>query len=155
MNIRDICFAYFGWFGEKLSGLLKGTEHDLDAAYMKVHPDVYFSYVGFAAFLTAVVLVILSIMGFTGIFPIFDLIPMSGVMYFPIMVLVPVIVIVIGVFIPKTAASNRMAGLQIEIPYASMYISTMTSGGLSPFESILRLGNMDLLPNMQDEVSRI
>jgi hypothetical protein len=59
MNIRDICFAYFGWFGEKLSGLLKGTEHDLDAAYMKVHPDVYFSYVGFAAFLTAGALVIL------------------------------------------------------------------------------------------------
>jgi flagellar protein FlaJ len=36
-----------------------------------------------------------------------------------------------------------------------MYISTMTSGGLSPFESLLRLRNMDLLPNMQNEVSRI
>ena len=155
MNIRDICFAYFGWFGEKLSGLLKGTEHDLDAAYMKVHPDVYFSYVGFAAFLTTGALVILSIMGFTGIFPLFDLLPVSGVLYIPIMALIPVMVIVIGVFIPKTAASNRMAGLKIEIPYASMYISTMTSGGLSPFESILRLGKMDLLPNMQNEVSRI
>jgi flagellar protein FlaJ len=36
-----------------------------------------------------------------------------------------------------------------------MYISTMTSGGLSPYESILRLRNMDLLPNMKDEVGRI
>jgi len=155
MNIRDICFAYFGWFGEKLSSLLKGTEQDLDAAYMKVHPDVYFSYVGFAAFLTTGALVILSIMGFMGIFPLFDLLPVSGVLYIPILALIPVVVIVIGVSIPKTAASNRMAGLQIEIPYASMYISTMTSGGLSPFESILRLGKMDLLPNMQNEVSRI
>jgi len=155
MNLRDICFAYFGWFGEKLSSILKGTEHDLDAAYMKVHPDVYFSFVGFAAFLTAGALVILSIMGFMGIIPLFDLLPVSGVMYIPIMVLIPVMVIVIGVFIPKTAASNRMAGLKIEIPYASMYISTMTSGGLSPYESFLRLGNMDLLPNMQNEVSRI
>jgi len=155
MNIRDICFAYFGWFGEKLSGLLKETEHDLDAAYMKIHPDVYFSYVGFAAFLTTGALVILSIMGFMGIFPLFDLLPVSGVLYIPILALIPVVVIVIGVSIPKTAASNRMAGLKIEIPYASMYISTMTSGGLSPFESILRLGKMDLLPNMQNEVSRI
>jgi flagellar protein FlaJ len=36
-----------------------------------------------------------------------------------------------------------------------MYISTMTSGGLSPYESILRLRKMDLLPNMQNEVGRI
>jgi flagellar protein FlaJ len=52
-------------------------------------------------------------------------------------------------------ASSRMSNLQIEIPYASMYISVMVSGGLSPFESFLRMRNMDLLPNMQDEVSRI
>ena len=36
-----------------------------------------------------------------------------------------------------------------------MYISTLTSGGLSPYESILRLRRMDLLPNMQKEVGRI
>ena len=155
MNLRDICFAYFGWFGERLSRILKGTEHDLDAAYMKVHPEVYFSYIGFAAFLTTFVLVILSLLNFVGIFPLLDILPISGILYVPILALIPVAVIVVGVFIPKTAASNRMAGLKIEIPYASMYISTMTSGGLSPFESILRLGNMDLLPNMQNEVSRI
>ena len=60
-----------------------------------------------------------------------------------------------GILYPKTAASNRVSGLKIEIPYASMYISTMTSGGLSPYESILRLRKMDLLPNMQEEVGRI
>jgi flagellar protein FlaJ len=73
----------------------------------------------------------------------------------PFIAIVPLIVIVGGVFIPKTVASNRISGLKIEIPYSSMYISTMTSGGLSPFESILRLRRMDLLPNMQKEVGRI
>jgi flagellar protein FlaJ len=48
-----------------------------------------------------------------------------------------------------------MSNLQIEFPYASMYISVMVSGGLSPFESFLRMRKMDLLPNMKDEVSRI
>ena len=48
-----------------------------------------------------------------------------------------------------------MSNLQIEIPYASMYISVMVSGGLSPFESFLRMRHMNLLPNMRDEVSRI
>jgi len=155
MNIRDICFAYFGWFGERLSGILKGTEHDLDAAYMKVHPDVYFSYVGFAAFVSIGVIFFLSILSFLGVFPLFDLLPFNKIMLIPIAAFLPILVVLIGVIIPKTAASNRMAGLTIEIPYASMYISTMTSGGLSPFESFLRLGNMDLLPNMQNEVSRI
>lgn len=155
MNVNDICFAYFGWFGEKLSSILKGTEHDLDAAYMRIHPDVYFSYIGFGAFLSVGALAILSMLSFLGIFPLFDMLPVNGILCIPIFALIPVLVIVIGALIPKTAASNRMAGLKVEIPYASMYISTMTSGGLSPFESILRLGHMDLLPNMQNEVHRI
>jgi flagellar protein FlaJ len=52
-------------------------------------------------------------------------------------------------------ASNRMSDLKIEIPYASMYISVMVSGGLSPYESFTRMRKMTLLPKMKDEVNRI
>jgi flagellar protein FlaJ len=36
-----------------------------------------------------------------------------------------------------------------------MYISVMVSGGLSPFESFLRMKKMNLLPRMKDEIDRI
>jgi flagellar protein FlaJ len=154
LNIRDFCYAYFGWFGRGLSSVLKGTEHDLDAAFFKVHPEVYFSFVGFAAFISFSVPIIVIFLRFTGV-PILQFLTIQGLMYIPFFAIVPVFVIVVGVILPKTAATNRESGLKIEIPYASMYISTMSSGGLSPFDSILRLRNMDLLPNMQKEVSRI
>jgi flagellar protein FlaJ len=154
LNIRDFCYAYFGWFGRGLSSVLKGTEHDLDAAFFKVHPEVYFSFVGFAAFISFSVPIIVIFLRLTGI-PILQFLSVQGLMYIPFFTIVPVFVIVVGVILPKTAASNRESGLKIEIPYASMYISTMSSGGLSPFDSILRLRKMDLLPNMQNEVSRI
>lgn len=154
MNIRDFCYAYFGWFGRGLSSVLKGTEHDLDAAFFKVHPEVYFSFVGFAAFISFSVPIIVVFLRLTGV-PILPFLPLQGLMYVPFFAIVPVIVIALGVILPKSAASNRESGLKIEIPYASMYISTMSSGGLSPFDSILRLRKMELLPNMQNEVSRI
>jgi len=155
MNLRDICYAHFGWMGRGLSKILKGTEHDLDSAFIKVHPEVYFSFVGFAAFISFTIPLTVFILRFMGLAPFLDFLPIEGFMYVPFFAAVPLFVVVIGVLLPKTAASNRTSGLNIEIPYASMYISTMTSGGLSPFESILRLRHMDLLPNMQKEVSRI
>lgn len=155
MSLRDLCYSYFGWLGRGLSRVFRGTEKDLDAANMKVHPEVYFSFVGFAAILALVVSSMTLILRFLGLLPWLFFIPLNALLFFPFLILIPMIVVVIGVVIPKTGATNRVAGLKIEIPYASMYISTMTSGGLSPFESLLRLRNMDLLPNMQNEVSRI
>jgi len=155
MNLRDFCYAYFGWMGRGLSRVFRGMERDLDAAYMKVHPDVYLSVVGFVAFLSLAVPLTLSLFLLAGLWPDLPFLPLGGLLIIPFSAIIPVIVVVLGVVMPKTAASNRVSGLKIEIPYASMYISVMTSGGLSPYESLLRLRRMDLLPNMQKEVSRI
>jgi flagellar protein FlaJ len=122
---------------------------------MKVHPEVYFSVVGFVAFLSLAIPFTLSMFVLLGLWPSLPFLPLGGLMIIPFSAIIPVIIVVLGVIMPKTAASNRVSGLQIEIPYASMYISVMTSGGLSPYESLLRLRRMDLLPNMQKEVSRI
>ncbi len=155
MNLRDFCYAYFGWFGRGLSGVFGGIEQDLDAAYMKVHPEVYFSFVGSVAFASLIIPFTLFFLRAIGLIPQLSFLPQMGILYIPFIAIFPLLVIVGGVMIPKTGASNRMAGLKVEIPYASMYISTMTSGGLSPFESLLRLRNMNLLPNMQNEVGRL
>jgi len=155
MNLRDFCYAYFGWTGRGLSKVFRGMEQDLDAAYMKVHQEVYLSVVGFASFLSIAVPFTLYILFSMGVWPELSFLPLGGLIIIPFSALIPLIVLAMGVILPKTAASNRISGLKIEIPYASMYISVMTSGGLSPYESLLRLRHMDLLPRMQKEVSRI
>ena len=141
--------------GRILSEIFKTAEHDLEAAYIKVHAEVYFSIVGFLSIVSCMVplaFLTYTIMGFLdGGAPL----AIQRFMYVPISAMLPIVIIIFGMLLPKMFASSRMSNLQIEIPYASMYISVMVSGGLSPFESFLRMRHMDLLPNMQDEVSRI
>lgn len=153
--IRDFCYAYFGWFGRILSKTFDTVDHDLEAAYMKIHSEVYFSIVGFLSVVSC--MVPLAFLTFTVMGYLDGGIPLAvqRSIYVPIAAFLPIIIIVVGMLLPKLFASSRMSNLQIEIPYASMYISVMVSGGLSPFESFLRMRNMSLLPNMQDEVSRI
>ncbi len=122
---------------------------------MRVHPEVYFSMVSFISLLSVTIPVTMIIFALVGLWPQIPSIPFNGLILIPISALIPLIVILMGIIIPKVKASNRVTGLKTEIPYASMYISVMTSGGLSPFESLLRLRHADLLPNMQKEVSRI
>ena len=155
MELRDFCYAHFSWMGQRLSRVFHGIESDLDAAYMRVHPEVWFSMISFAALLSVTIPLTLIILALVGLWPELPSIPFNGLILIPISALIPLIIIVIGIVIPKTAASNRVAGLKTEIPYASMYISVMTSGGLSPFASLLRLRHADLLPNMQKEVARV
>ncbi len=153
--VRDFCYANFGWLGKGLSSLFGGIEQDLESARMRIHPEVYFSLVGVLAM--GVGLLPLIAFGFISL----DLLKLPVDLGLPPIMLVPAsfvmasVVVVIGMFLPKTASSNRLANLKIEIPYASMYISVMVSGGLSPFEAFLRMRNMDLLPNMKQEVDRI
>ncbi len=155
MNIRDFCYARFGWLGKSLYKAFPGFEKDLDSAYMKIHPEVYCSILGFIAVISVIATFMVGILNYIGLFPPLSFLPSNMLFFAPFIAIVPLIIVVGGIFVPKTLASNRVSGLKIEIPYASMYISTMTSGGLSPYESILRLRKTDLLPNMQHEVGRI
>ncbi|MBN2335789.1 type II secretion system F family protein [Candidatus Bathyarchaeota archaeon] len=152
--IRDFCYAYFGWIGRILSQTFKNVDKDLDSAYMKIHSEVYFSLVGFLALVSCVIPVSFLVYNIVRFINSGQL-ALDNIMYLPLSCLIPLAIIMFGVVLPRTFSSNRMSSLQIEIPYASMYISVMVSGGLSPFESFLRMRGMDLLPKMQDEVSRI
>ena len=164
MNFRDFCYSRFGWMGRGLSTLFRDVENDLDAANKRIHPEVYLSLVGFLVLCsTAVPIFLLSVflLGNAGIGLPFPLNLLYGAMSSaaPILLCIgcatPLLVLLIGVAIPKISASNRVGLLKVEIPYASMYMSVMSSGGLSPYESLLRMRKMDLLPHLRDEVSRI
>ena len=137
------------------ASIFKSIGSDMDSANMKIHPEVYFSIVGFLSVVSLSIPIGISMLFVTGVWNGNPELPMNGLVLIPASLIAPLVVVALGFIIPKMISSTRMSNLQIEIPYASMYISVMVSGGLSPFESFLRMRKMNLLPNMQDEVSRI
>lgn len=165
VELRDFCFSTFNWMSGPLSKVLRHLESDLDAASMKIHPEVYLSMVGFASMISIVIPVLflttlLTIKEITGVtlVPLTFLIgasPSLLAVALGAIMLTPLVVILFGASLPKLVASNRTSKLKNEIPYASMYMSVMTSGGLSPYQSLLRMTEIDLLPTLQQEMKRL
>lgn len=151
ISIKDFCYAHFKPLGRELFKAFKGVERDMEAANMKIHPEVYLSVIGFLAIVvfSSTIAFILTLLHFFNL-PVW----IRPLLYLPI-ILSPIMVTMVGLLIPKIMASNRISGLKIEIPYASMYMSVMANGGLSPYASLLRLRKMSLLPRLSDEIERI
>jgi flagellar protein FlaJ len=149
--LEDFCYAHFNGFGRGLLRLFKGIETDMEAANMKLHPEVYLSMIGFVTYMVTNVSAILLLLLFLNVIPF--LLPLPFMLL--ILVMPPVFTLLIGGVVPKVIASNKISGLKNEIPYASMYLSVMTSGGLTPYASLLRLRETDLLPKLKNEIERI
>jgi flagellar protein FlaJ len=149
--LEDFCYAHFNGFGRGLLRLFKGIETDMEAANMKLHPEVYLSMIGFVTYMVTNVSAILLLLLFLNVIPFFLPLPFMLL----ILVMPPVFTLLIGGVVPKVIASNKISGLKNEIPYASMYLSVMTSGGLTPYASLLRLRETDLLPKLKNEIERI
>ncbi|MEM2094864.1 MAG: hypothetical protein QXI32_06175, partial [Candidatus Bathyarchaeia archaeon] len=66
LNLRDFCYSHFRPLGSRLSSLFRSTESDLEAAYMRIHPEVYYSIVAFAALLSLIFPTTLLILHFLG-----------------------------------------------------------------------------------------
>jgi flagellar protein FlaJ len=131
--------------------VFKGIEDDMEAANMRLHPEVYLSMIGFVTYIVTNVSVALLILLFLDWIPMFLPLPFMVLL----IVLPPIVALLIGGLIPRVIASNKISGLKNEIPYASMYLSVMTSGGLTPYASLLRLRNTELLPKLKGEIGRI
>ena len=155
MPLENFSYAHFSWLGRGLSKIVRGIEHDLDAADIKMYHEVYLSLLGFISIISLSIPAALIILVAIGLWPEMPFLPMNGLFLIPATIFIPLIILGMGILMPKLSASNRVNGLKIEIPYASMYISVMTSGGLSPYQSLLRMQNMELMPNMRKEVKRI
>ena len=153
-TVKDFCYSSFGRLGKMLSSRFPTVDHDLESAFMKIHPEVYFSIISSIATVSCIIPFTVLMLYLSGFFSNIAL-PVSPNLLVIGSWLVPPALIMFGVIYPKLVSSTRMSNLEIEIPYASMYISVMVSGGLSPFESFIRMKDMELLPNMQNEVSRI
>ena len=149
--LEDFCYAYFGVLGRGLLKIFRSVEHNMEAANIRLHPEVYMSIIGFFTHLASAFSLVFFLSWFLGILPFI----LSPPLVMLICVIPPLLTLMMGVLMPKIMVSNKISGLKNEIPYASMYLSVMTSGGLSPYASLLRLRNTDLLPRIRDEIRRI
>jgi len=149
--LEDFCYAYFGGIGRGLLKIFRGIENDMEAANIRLHPEVYLSMIGFFTYLTSSFSITFFLLWYFRLF--LSPLPLPFVLLFCIVP--PLLTLLLGVAMPKIIASNKVSGLKNEIPYASMYLSVMTSGGLTPYASLLRLRDTELLPKLREEIGRI
>jgi flagellar protein FlaJ len=67
----------------------------------------------------------------------------------------PIFVMIIFMITPSMRAGERASALEREMPFAAAYITVMASGGISPYVSIKRLSQVDLMASMQKEAREI
>ena len=149
--LEDLCYAYFGNIGRGLLRIFRGIENDMEAADIRLHPEVYLSMIGFFSCLAFMFSLVFFLLWFFRFLPFTLPLPLTLI----VCITPPLMALLIGISIPKLIASNKISGLKNEIPYASMYLSVMTSGGLTPYASLLRLKDAELLPKLRDEIGRI
>ena len=154
INLKAFCHAHFNPLGRALLRVYKGLEGTMEAANIKTHPEVYLSVVSFFSIIT-ISIPITFFFVLPKFFPNLLTMPTRFFNPFYLLVFSPLLILMLGLLFPKLLASSRVSGLKVEIPYASMYMSVMASGGLSPYRSLLRIRTMKLLPKLSDEIKRI
>lgn len=136
-------YRHFEWIGKILGKAFYSNSHaklgeTLVDTGLKIYPDAYFSTVGFFFILSIAIMV-------------------PAVIWTRILFLIPapLIVVLLGYALPKVMAQDRAQKLDLEVPFAGTYISVMATGGLSPYASLQRLKDCDLLPNISKVVNDI
>lgn len=111
---------------------------DLEAADIRIHPSTYGSLVALATIAT----VILSVAVGATLFS-FALLTSQITM---VLTILPFTVLLFGMAWPRIKIADRGSALAAEVPYAAAYTAVMSTGGISPYVSILRLSKAALLP---------
>jgi len=111
---------------------------------MKIYPDTYVSLMFFLAFLTVPVSVVaIVLLYFFKFLPLIFLVP------------TPVYIMIMFMITPIMKAGERAHALEREMPFVSAYVTVMATGGISPYMSIKRLSDVDLMPAMRKEAREL
>jgi len=116
----------------------------LRKAGMKIYAETYVSLMFFLAFLTIpVTIVSIVLLHFFKFIPLIFLVP------------TPIWVMVVFMLAPIMKAGERANALEREMPFAAAYVTVMATGGISPYMSIKRLSNVDLMPSTRKEAREV
>lgn len=117
---------------------------ELQKAGIKIFPETYISLMFFISLLTLPVTVTALVLIYF-----FKWIPLVVLAPTPIFVMIAFMVM------PMMRAGERSGNLEREMPFAAAYVSVMATGGITPYMSVKRLSNVDLMPAMRKEAKEI
>lgn len=139
MSLGDVALELFEPLGKVVGKLV---ERDLDAGLFRIYPPAYGAIVVLLTVVSAVISfsswLILTALGLVHVFTL------------PIALLVPVAVFLLLFYYPKLRVTDKSSALENETPFAAAYIAVMSTGGISPYVSIARLGRFYLLPSLRE-----
>ncbi|MEM2981071.1 MAG: type II secretion system F family protein [Thermoproteota archaeon] len=143
MSLTGFATWMFGSLGDAVAKLCG----DLEASGIRIYPRAYGSLVLLATFITAVVSVALSSVFVVG-YSFFSINLGFGEIYLVPLILMslPLLVFLAGISWPRGKISSIKSSLSSEVPYAAAYTAVMSTGGISPYVSIMRLSRVPLLP---------
>ncbi|MEM2370685.1 MAG: type II secretion system F family protein [Candidatus Bathyarchaeia archaeon] len=142
-SLAGIAYQGFWWLSAALMKILYGGKSSklrdaLEAAGTRIYPEAYLSIVGLLLIVSASVSA--TLIWLTGFLPI---------------AIAPIIILLIGYALPGIKAQDRASKLDMEAPFMAAYISVMATGGLSPYSSLKRLKNCELLPHTSKTAKQI
>jgi len=143
-SLEGWSYRLFGRIAPKFLRNVFEFKDDLKKAGIKIYPETYISLMFFLTLLTLPVTVTALVL-------------LYFFKWIPLVVLVPTPIFVMIAFIvtPMSRASERSGNLEREMPFAAAYVSVMATGGISPYMSIKRLSNVDLMPAMCKEAKEM
>jgi len=143
-SLEGWSYRLFGNIAPKFLGKIFEFKGNLKRAGMKIYPETYVTMMFLSAVLTIPVTVVALILLylFKFVFLVF-LVPM------------PIFVMIVFMITPSMKAGERASSLEREIPFAAAYITVMATGGISPYMSVKRLCNVQLMPATRREAREI
>lgn len=143
-NLEGWSYRIFGNIAPRFLGNVFEFKAELRKAGMKIYPETYVSMMFFCAILTAPVTVIAIVLLYF-----FQWIPLA------FLVPTPIYIMIMFMVTPSMKAGERARALEREMPFAAAYITVMATGGISPYMSVKRLSNVELMPAMRHEAREI
>jgi len=143
-SLEGWSYRLFSNIAPKFLGTIFEFKGNLKRAGMKIYPETYVTLMFLCAVLTIPVSVVaLILLYFVKLVFLVFLVPM------------PFYIMIVFMITPSMKASERASSLEREIPFAAAYITVMATGGISPYMSVKRLCNVELMPAMRREAREI
>ena len=137
-------YRIFGGIAPKFLSNVFELTGNLKKAGMKIYAETYVTMMFFTALLTVPVSVIALVLLFFYKF-----------IFLVFLVPLPIFIMIVFMITPSMKAGERAHSLEREMPFAAAYITVMATGGISPYMSIKRLSQVELMPAMRREARGI
>jgi flagellar protein FlaJ len=143
-SLEGWSYRLFGNIAPKFLSNIFEFKGNLKRAGMKIYPETYVTMMFLSAVLTIPVTVVALI-----------LLYLFKFVFLVFLVPVPIFIMIVFMITPSMKAGERASSLEREIPFAAAYITVMATGGISPYMSVKRLCNVQLMPAMRREAREI